>query len=196
MKDANEDPDIPDVIRLEDDSFLAGNFIRSDIHVAPGSGKKNYGHVIRAEGGSGISASYIDIRMSYGMPLPPEPVPEEPAQVSTTKSEKEEIRREFIKLAQQIDGLLKDNYPLSMHEASEQSGLGGDWNAVREWRRNHDQALGERYNREILPQVIDTYEQARVRGFFEAELEKIYDAPVIVVVQQLPELLRRAAAKP
>ena len=130
------------------------------------------------------------------MPLPPEPVPEEPAQVSTTKSEKEEIRREFIKLAQQIDGLLKDNYPLSMHEASERSGLGEDWNAVREWRRNHDQALGDKYNREILPQVIGTYEQARVRGFFEAELEKIYDAPVIVVVQKLPELLRRAAAKP
>ena len=54
MKDTNEDPDIPEVIRLEDDSFpSAGNFVRSDIHVAPGSGKKNYGHVIRAEGGSG-----------------------------------------------------------------------------------------------------------------------------------------------
>jgi hypothetical protein len=196
MNDTNEGPDVPEVIRLEDDSFLTGNFIRSDVHVAPGSGKENYGHVIRAKDGSGISGGYIDIRVSYGMPLPPEPVPEEPAQIPTTKPEKEEIRRELIKLAQQIDGLLEGNYPLSMHEASERSGLGENWNLVREWRRNHDQTLEERYNREILPQVIGTYERARVKGFFEAELEKIYNAPVIVVAQELPKLLRQAAAKP
>lgn len=195
MNDTSEEPDVPEVIRLEDDSFLTGNFIRSDVHVAPGSGTKNYGNAIRVTGGSGISGGCIRIRGSYGMPLPPEPVPEEPAQIPTARPEKEEIRRELIELAEQIDELLKD-YPLSMHEASARSGFGNNWNAVREWRKNYDQALGERYNREILPQVIGAYGRARVRGFFEEELERIYNVPVIVMVQNLPELLRRVAAKP
>ena len=196
MSDTNQEPDVPEVIRLEDDSFITGNFIRSDIHVAPGSGKENYGHVILIKDSSGISGSHIDISMSYGMPLPQEPAPQEPAQISSTKAEREKIKQELINLAQQIDGLLKGNYPLYWHEASERSGLGDDRNAVLEWRRKYDQALEERYSREILPQVINVYERARVKGFFEVELEKSYNVPLLVDAQKLPELLRRAAAKP
>jgi hypothetical protein len=196
VADDNDESNIPEVIRLEDSSFLDGNFIRSEIHVAPGSGQENYGSAIRVEGGSGISGGYIDIRGSYGMPLPPEKVAREPTQIAVTREEREEIRRELVELARQINGLLRGNYPLSMHEASKRSGLGQDWPSVRVWRRSHDQALAKIYNEEILPNIIDVYRRARLRGFFDAELEKFYDVPVLAVAQDVLRFIRRTIARP
>ena len=196
MADDNDESNIPEVIKLEDSSFLDGNFIRSEIHVAPGASRGNYGSAIRAKGGSGISGSYIDIRVSYGMPLPPEKVAPEPTQIAVTREEREEIRRELVELVKQINGLFRGNYPLSMHEASKRSGLGQDWPAVREWRTSHDQALSKIYNEEILPNIIDVYRRARLRGFFDAELDKIYDVPLLAVVRDVLRFIRRTITRP
>jgi hypothetical protein len=189
--------DSPEVFKLNDESILAGNDIRSEIHIAPGSSTVHYPGIIVTGGKSFVANNDIKIRVSYGMPLPPEVVPAEPDQISITESEKNEIRQELIKLAQQIDEiLLGGEWWLPMHEASKRSGLGDDWSAVREWRENYHRAIETRYIEEVRPQVIDTYKQARVRGFFDPELEEYYEGHILVVAEKLPNLLRRAASRP
>jgi hypothetical protein len=186
-----------EVFRLNDESFLADNDIRSEIHIASGSGTVHYPSIVVMGGKSFAAQNHMKIRVSYGAPLPPEVPPAEPDQIPTMICEKNEARRELIKLAQRIDELLLGGeWWLPIHEASKRSGLGDDWRAVREWRENYNQAIRARYNKEIRPQVIDTYERARVRGFFDPELEEYYEGHILVVAEKLPDLLRRAASKP
>jgi hypothetical protein len=197
MSDTDDESDPLEVFRLNNESILEGNDIRSEIHIAPGSGTVHYPRVIVTDGQSSVTDSHIKLRISYGMSLPPEVLPAEPDQISITESEKNEIRQELTKLAQQIDEiLLGGEWWLPMHVASERSGLGDDWRAVREWRENYHRAIEARYIKEIRPQVIDTYKRARVRGFFDPELEEYYEGYILVVAEKLPNLLRRAASKP
>jgi hypothetical protein len=197
MSATNDEPDPLEVFRLNDESTLEDNDIRSEIHIAPGSSTAHYPGIVVLNGNSFAAQNHMKIRASYGMLLPPEMPPAEPDQISTMESEKNEIRQELIKLAQRIDELLLGGeWWLPMHEASKRSGLGDDWRAVREWRENYHQTIRVRYNKEIRPQVIDTYERARVRGFFDPELEEYYEGHILVVAEKLPDLLRRAASNP
>jgi hypothetical protein len=197
MSATDDESDPLEVFRLNDESTLADNDIRSEIHIAPGSSTVHYPGIVVMDGKSFAAQNHIKLRVSYGMPLPPEMPPAEPDQISTMESEKNEIRQELIKLAKLIDELLLGGeWWLPMHEASKRSGLGDDWRAVREWRENYHQAIRARYNKKIRPQVIDAYERARVRGFFDPELEEYYEDHILVMAEKLPGLLRRAANKP
>lgn len=197
MSGTSDDSDPIEVFRINDQSTLADNDIRSEIHIAPGTDASHYPRMVVMNGQSAMTQNHMKIRVSYGMPLPPEvPLPE-PDQISTTESEKSEIRQELINLAQQIDELLLGaGWWLPIHEASKLSGLGDDWRAVREWRKNYHEAIRARYNNEIRPRVIDTYKRARIRGFFDPELEEYYEGQILVVAEKIPDLLRRAASKP
>lgn len=196
MKADDDKSDPLELFRLNDESTLANNDIRSEIHVAPGSSATNYPGIVVMNGKSFATNNHIRIRTSYGMPLPPEVPPAGPEQVTTTELERNEIRQGLIRLAQRIDELLLGGgWWLPMHEASRRSGLGDDWHAVREWRENYHRTIEEKYNVELRPQVIDIYRQARVRGFFDAGLEEYYEGRILVVAERLPELLRAAASK-
>jgi hypothetical protein len=197
MSDTHDESDSAEIFSLSDESALTDNNISSEIHIAPGNSRVHYPRLIVIEGKSFIANNHIKIRASYGMPLPPQATPSEPNQVSTTESERNEIRHTLLTVAQRIDELLlAGEWWLPMHEASKVSGLGSDWPAVREWRETYHEAIRSRYNKEIRPQVIDTYERARVRGFFDPELEEYYEGQILVVAERLPELLRRTASKP
>lgn len=186
--------DSPEIIALKGESALVDNDIETELYVAAND-KRHYPDVIALER-SGLIGNDVNIRVSYGMPLPPKPAPVEPAQIPTTEPEKATIRRELEELAQQIEELLRDDYPLSPHEASERSGLGEEWPAVLNWRRSLEDGLRAKYVTEILPRVIDTYERARVRGFFDPEIEEQpHTSRVLMVIEKLPGLLRKAAAR-
>lgn len=191
MTPDDEGPEAPEVISLHNDSTLENNSIRTELHIAPGFNMTSAGKLIRLTGRSSISASHIDMRLSYGMPLPSEPILSAPAQVPATEFEKDDIRQLLRELAQRMDALLHGNYPLTPREASRRSGLGDDWKAVFAWRTQYDESLRVKYCTEILPQLIDTYERARVRGFFDVDLEKVYDAEVLAMAERIPALLRR-----
>jgi hypothetical protein len=193
----SDESDPIEVFTINDQSTLADNDIRSEIHIAPGTDAAHYPRIVVMNGGSAMTQNHMKIRLSFGMPLPPELPLAEPDQISTTESEKSEIRQELIKLAQQIDELLLGGgWWLPMHVASKRSGLGDDWGAVRVWRENYHGVIRARYNDEIRPGVIDTYERARIRGFFDPELEEYYESQILVVAEKIPDLLRRAASKP
>lgn len=197
MSETHDESNSAEIFSLNDESALTGNDISSEIHIAPGNSLVHYPRLIVTEGKSFIANSHIRIRASYGMSLPPQVTPTEPDQISTTESERNEIRHGLLALAQRIDDLLLEGeWWLPMHEASRRSSLGSDWRAVREWRENYHEAIRTRYNKEIRPQVIDTYERARVRGFFDPELEEYYEGQILVVAEKLPDLLRRTASKP
>lgn len=157
--------------------------------------KLHYPAIIAMDGQSGLVDCDIKIRVSYGGPLPPEPRPTAPPQIAATKTERADLGRELRELAQQIEELLRDDYPLSPYEASERSGLGQDWQAVLDWRMNLEQELRAMYLADIRPRVIDTYERARERGFFDADLEENYRSRVLMIVEKFPAWLRRAAAR-
>jgi hypothetical protein len=155
-------PHSPEIIDLKDESALIDNDIKVQIYGAAND-KAHYRPIIVAHGQSGLIGNDMNIRVSYGMPLPSKAVPVEPAQIPATEPEKANTRQELNELAQQIDELLRDDYPLSPREASERSGLGEDWQAVLDWRRNLEEGLRTKYVNEIRPRVIDAYECARVK---------------------------------
>lgn len=193
----DNEPDPPEVIRLNDESALVDNEIRVEVYGAPGDGG-NYPPIIDVRDQSGLFSNEMDIRVAYGMPLPPKAVPEKPTQVATTESERAGIRRELIGIAQQIEELLRD-YPLSPPPvAAAYFGIEvkyNDWSPVLERRRQWDEELAAMYVRDVRPGVISTYERARVRGFFDPELEEKYSSSLLAVAEQLPPMLRRLASQ-
>lgn len=196
MSTDGDEPDSIEIFRLNDESALTGNDIRSEIYVAPGSTELHYPRLVVTEGKAFIVGNYMKIRMSYGMRLPPEMPPAEPDQIPTPEWEKNEIRQELIQLAQIIDELLLGGgWWIPSHEARRRSGI-EDWQAARKWRENYHEAIRIKYSKEVLPQVIETYERARVRGFFDPGLEEYYNVDVLVTAERLPDLLRGAASKP
>lgn len=162
---------------------------------------ENEGHyhdIVYVGEGCSISNSDINIRVSYGRPLPPEPVPVEPPQLPVTEGERAAIQQELQNLASEIQDVLRD-FALLMHEAAERMGLGDGWcnqpdtiAKIMEWRTSLTEAAGERYLREIRSRFIDAYERARVRDFFDPELESHYTTRLLIVVEShlLPGLRR------
>lgn len=190
------EPDPPEVIRLNDEAALVDNDIRVEVHGAANEGG-NYPSMVVAHGQSGLVGNEMNIRVSYGMPLPPEATPEEPAQVATTESERAGIRQELRGLAQQIEELLRD-YPLSPPMAAAYFGMevkGSDWSSVLERRRQWDEDLAAKYVSDVRPSVVNIYERARVRGFFDPELEKCYSSRLLAIAETLPPMLRRLASR-
>jgi hypothetical protein len=192
---ANDNEPIPrEIISLRGESSFVDNDVKVEVYAATND-KLHHPSIIVADGQAALIGNDMDIRVSYGMPLPLKPAQVKPAQVPTTEPEKSSIRQELRELAQRIDELFRDDYPLSPREASERSGLGEDWQAVLNWRRNLEENLRARYINEIRPRIVDTYERARVKGFFDPELEESYTSRVLIVIETLPGLLRRVAAK-
>ena len=141
MSTADDKPNSIEIFRIKDESTFTGNDIRSELHIAPSSSTVHYPALIATDGECFVANMHMKVRMSYGMPLPPEAPLAEPDQIPTNQLEKNELRLELIKLAQRIDLLLGDDWWLPMHEASKQSGLGDDWRAVRQWREKYHQAI-------------------------------------------------------
>lgn len=147
------------------------------------------------DGGASISGSQVTIHVNT------EPVPlEEPPQVDASETEKRAIRERMRQMASEIEDCL-GGYPLSVPEAKALSGL-TDIPAVFKWRREWDEKLAARYYVEIYPKLSELHECARVRGFFDPELEECYSSHMfvadgkprlIVTARDLPALLRKVA---
>jgi hypothetical protein len=138
------------------------------------------------DGGSGIAGCEVTIHVN-AKPTPPE----EPPQLDVTEIEKSEVRDQLRKLASEIECFLGE-YPLSIPEAIALSGI-TDISTVFEWRREWDAQLATGYCAEIHPKLKELYEYARVRGFFDPELEECYSSRLLVTAERLPALLREAA---
>jgi hypothetical protein len=194
---SDNEPDLPEVIRLNDESSLVDNDINLEVYAVADDGQ-SYPPMIVANGQAGFFSNEMNIRVSYGMPLPPEEVPEKPAQVATTEDEKEGIRQELRRLAQQIAELLRD-YPLSPPPVAaayfDMEVKDDDWSPVLKRRRQWDEDLEAKYVRDVRPGVITLYERARVRGFFDPVLEKSYPSRLLAVAEHLPPMLRRLASR-
>jgi hypothetical protein len=164
--------------------------------------ERHYPDIIFVGEGCSISNCDIKISVSYGKPIPPEPVPVEPPQLPITEAERAAIRQELQNLASEIQDVLRD-FALLMHEAAKRMGLGEGWcnqpdtvARIMEWRTSLTEAAGVRYLAEIRSRFIDAYEHAWVRGFFDPELESHYTTRLLVVVENhlLPGL-RRALSR-
>ena len=123
--------------------------------------------VISLEGGSSINDS--DVRINIGHNPPPSPRP----QLPTTKEEADQLSAELLQLGQEIQELVAP-WPLTPAEAIEGSGS-QDVQVWRAWRQQYDAELQERYVDEFRPRVIEAYQRARVRGFFDPSVEESYD---------------------
>lgn len=143
--------------------------------------------IIRMDGQSGIIDSEVKIYVN-AQPVPPP----EPPQLPTTDTERGNIQERLVELASQIEGFLCGKFWLSMSEAMTLSGI-TDTRAAYAWRQEWHNEVAARYCREILPIVIELYEYARVRGFFDPELEECYSSRLLVTAETLPALLRRVA---
>jgi hypothetical protein len=66
--------------------------------------------------------------------------------------------------------------------------------AVRKWREEWDAQLAARYCDEIRPKVGALYIHARVRGFFDPELEDYYSSALLAGARGIPALLRKVAS--
>jgi hypothetical protein len=141
--------------------------------------------IIRMDGQSGIVDSRVKIFVN-AEPVPPQ----EPSQLPATEMEKQNIQERLVELASQIEGFLRGKFWLSMPEAMALSGI-TDARAAHAWRQEWHKDVAARYCREIHPSVIELYEYARVRGFFDPELEERYSSPLLIDAEVLPLLLRK-----
>ena len=147
--------------------------------------RANLVSVIRIDGKSGITNSEVIIRINAAPPV-------EPPQLDVTETEKREIGARLLELAAEIEGFLGE-YPLPMLRAMELSGT-TDIRAVRKWREEWDARLAARYCYEIRPKVGALYIHARVRGFFDPELEDYYSSSLLAGARGIPALLRKVAS--
>jgi hypothetical protein len=142
--------------------------------------------IIRLEDGARITDCEVTIFVNTS------PVPtEEPAQLVAADAEKRGISERLSELALRIEDCL-DGYPLSMGKAMEVSGI-SDLSAVFEWRIEWDDQVAVRYRADIQPELVWWYEYARLRGFFDPELEEFYSTKLLVIARKLPPLLRKVA---
>lgn len=142
--------------------------------------------IIRMDGKSAIVDCEVTIHVNT-KPVPPE----EPPQLAVSETEKCDIQDRLRVLASEIEECL-DGYPLSIPEAMELSGI-TDIPVVFEWRKEWDTQLAERYCAIIRPKISELYAYARVRGFFNPELEGCCSSRLLAVARQLPALLRKVA---
>jgi hypothetical protein len=122
-----------------------------------------------------------------GEPAPP---PTAPPQLPTTPEERDEIREELLRVAPLI-GALTTIWYVNPHEAMKRSG--GTQEDGYAWRNQHDAEVTQRYIAEIYPSVVAVYQRGRIRGFFDPEIEKIYEETMYVQVKNLPALFTRLA---
>jgi hypothetical protein len=144
--------------------------------------------VISLEGGSSINDS--DVRINIGHNPPPSPRP----QLPTTKEEADQLSAELLQLGQEIQELVAP-WPLTPAEAIEGSGS-QDVQVWRAWRQQYDAELQERYVDEFRPRVIEAYQRARVRGFFDPGVEESHDLRSLPGVVTLSPRLIALATRP
>jgi hypothetical protein len=135
-------------------------------------------------------STIVDCEVAIQVNTKPVP-PEEPPQLDASETEMSDIRDRLRRLASEIEDCL-DGYPLSIPEAITLSGI-TEIPAVFKWREEWDTQLIAQYRAEIHPKLSELYAFARVRGFFDPELEECYSSRLLVTARRLPALLRRVA---
>jgi hypothetical protein len=101
----------------------------------------------------------------------------------------------MVELASQIEEFLRDGkFWIPTHEVMKLTGLTSGA-AAQAFRKRWYDELRERYKSDLLPNVIELYRYARVRGFFDVEIEELCPSPVLVDVEKLPQLFRRLAER-
>src|SRR5665213_2269987 len=120
--------------------------------------------------GPGAQSNHSVWNVTFGEADTPTP-PTMPPQISASEEEKGEIRKELLDAAASIQ-TLTGIWRLTPHQAEEQSGL-SDKTEAEAWRNKYDEGITQRYIAEVYPSVINAYQRARVRGFFDPEIEKI-----------------------
>lgn len=120
------------------------------------------------------------------------PPPTAPPQVPITPEERDEIRAELLRVVPLLQALTAIWYADPL-EAMRQSG--GTQEDGYEWRDQHDAEVTQRYVNEVYPSVVAVYQRGRVRGFFEPEIERIYESTMFVQVNKLPALFTQLAAR-
>jgi hypothetical protein len=147
--------------------------------------------ILRIDEGSGIYGSRVKISLNGAQPVPPQ----EPTQLEATEAEKQDIRARLVELASQIEEFLRNGkFWIPTHEVMKLTGLSSGA-AAQAFRRRWYDELRERYKSELLSNVIEIYGYARVRGFFDVEIEELCPSPVLVDAEKLPQLFRRLAER-
>jgi hypothetical protein len=142
--------------------------------------------ILRIDDNSGIYGSRVGISLNGAQPVPPQ----EPPQLEATEAEKQSIRERMVGLASRIEEFLRDGkFWIPTHEVMKLTGLTSGAAAQAFRKRWYDELI-ERYRVELLPHVVELYGYARVRGFFDVEIEELYSSSVLVDVEKLPPLFR------
>jgi hypothetical protein len=150
--------------------------------------------LIRIGPGSAIRGSLIDL--SWGdSPKPILPIP-----LPSTVRERTELREELLKLAKVVESVMLP-YGMPTHEGLKKLGVPPeeDFHArvlkVRERIHKIDEEATACYNQECRPSVIQVYGHARSIGYTDTTTERIWTADIGVAAKQMPDGLRRVAAK-
>lgn len=147
--------------------------------------------ILRIDEKSGIYGSRVKISLNGAQPV----LPQEPEQLEATEAEKQSVRERMVELGCQIEEFLRDGkFWIPTHEVMKLTGLTSGA-AAQAFRKRWYDELRERYKIEILPNVLELYSYARVRGFFDVEMEELYSSPVLVDVEKLPPLFRGLAER-
>jgi hypothetical protein len=147
--------------------------------------------ILRIDDNSGIYGSRVKIFLNGAQPFPPQ----EPPQLEATKAEKQSIRERMVELASRIEEFLRDGkFWIPTHEVMKLTGLTSGA-AAQAFRKRWYDELTERYRVELLSNVVELYGYARVRGFFDVEIEELYWSSVLVDVEKLPPLFRGLAER-
>jgi hypothetical protein len=145
--------------------------------------------ILRIDEGSGIYGSRVKISLNGAGPV----LPQKPAQLEASEAEKQSIRERMVDLAGQIEAFLREGkFWIPTHEVMKLTGLTSGA-AAQAFRHRWYDELRERYKSDLLPNVIELYGYARVRGFFDVEIEELYSSPVLIDVEKLPPLFRGLA---
>jgi hypothetical protein len=118
--------------------------------------------------------------------------PNAPPQVPATPEERDEIRAELLRVAPLI-GALTEIWYVNPHEAMTRSG--GTQEDGYVWRDQHDAEVTQCYVAEVYPSVVAVYQKGRIRGFFDPDVETIYESTMEVQVKNLPALFTRLATR-
>jgi hypothetical protein len=123
------------------------------------------------------SISGSDVRTTIVQAGATPPVPVAPPQVETSEVERKSLGDEIVAVGELIRDLTKV-WPLPVTVAIEQTGS-TDPQVFQPFRRRYADELQERYRREFRPVVMDVYDRARVRGYFDPEAEEKFEVSTI-----------------
>jgi hypothetical protein len=147
--------------------------------------------ILRIDEKSGIYGSHVKISLNGAQSV----LPQEPTQLEASETEKQSIGERMVELAGQIEEFLRDGkFWIPTYEVMKLTGLTSGA-AAQAFRHRWYDELRERYKSELLPNVIELYSYARVRGFFDVEIEELYSPPVLIDVEKLPPLFRGLAER-